>query len=40
MNENKKIADMAQSVITAGEMLMSNTRLRIGFIPLADATAL
>ena len=42
MNENKKIADVAQSVITAAELfeMSADTRLRIGFIPLADATAL
>ena len=43
MNENKKIAEVAQSVITAAELLQmtaSQTRLRIGFIPLADAAAL
>ena len=43
MNENKKIADIAQSIITAAELLQMSAatrRLRIGFIPLADAAAL
>ena len=42
MNENKKIAEIAQSVITAAELLRNDAdkRLRIGFIPLCDATAL
>ena len=41
MNENSKIAEVAQSVVTAAEMLrMSGERLRIGFIPLCDAAAL
>ena len=47
MREKKKIAEIAQSIITASELLEmtdnksgSLTPLRIGFIPLADAAAL
>ena len=40
MNENKKIAEVAQSVITAAELSTEIERLRIGFIPFCDAVAL
>ena len=40
MREKKKIGEIAQSILTASELLEMTTPLQIGFIPLIDAAAL